>query len=163
MVFPDFSLTFPVCSKFPDFSLTGKCLPIFPVFPVRVGTLWYPSMPCSGGVCYPSMPCSRGDLLQGVPGPGGCLVEMTPRTATAAGGTHPTGMHSCSLIFFVLDPAFVSLYWSESESASRLVHSESNLIFKPCSDKDQRKKSLSRSANVNEPLRVYQQSVMKLR
>ena len=37
-----FSLTFPVCSKFPDFSLTGKCLPIFPgfpVFPVRVGTL----------------------------------------------------------------------------------------------------------------------------
>ena len=34
-----FSLTFPVCSKFPDFSLTGKCLPIFPGFPVRVGTL----------------------------------------------------------------------------------------------------------------------------
>ena len=26
--------------------------------------------------------------------PVGCLVE-TPRTATAAGGTHPTGMHSC--------------------------------------------------------------------
>ena len=42
MIFPDFSLTFPVCSKFPDFSLTGKCLPIFPGFPgfpVRVGTL----------------------------------------------------------------------------------------------------------------------------
>ena len=36
-----FSLTFPVCSKFPDFSLTGKCLPIFPGFPVRVGTLYY--------------------------------------------------------------------------------------------------------------------------
>ena len=35
-----FSLTFPVCSKFPDFSLTGKCLPIFPGFPVRVGTLY---------------------------------------------------------------------------------------------------------------------------
>ena len=34
-----FSLTFPVCSKFPDFSLTGKCLAIFPGFPVRVGTL----------------------------------------------------------------------------------------------------------------------------
>ena len=34
---------------------------------------------CSGEVC----------LL-----PGGCLVE-TPGTATAAGGTHPTGMHSC--------------------------------------------------------------------
>ena len=35
-----FSLTFPVCQKFPDFSLTGKCLPIFPGFPVRVGTLF---------------------------------------------------------------------------------------------------------------------------
>ena len=31
---------------------------------------------------------------KGVPAPGGCLVE-TPQTATAAGGTHPTGMHSC--------------------------------------------------------------------
>ena len=28
----------------------------------------------------------------GVHGPGGCMV---PPTATAAGGTHPTGMHSC--------------------------------------------------------------------
>ena len=40
-----------------------------------------------------------GCLHLGVPGPGGsapggCLVE-TPRTATATGGTHPTGMHSC--------------------------------------------------------------------
>ena len=48
--------------------------------------------------------CSRG-----VPGPGGCLVQRgevfaqggcgdveTSPTATAAGGTHPTGMHSCS-------------------------------------------------------------------
>ena len=33
--------------------------------------------------------CSLGVLL-----PVGCLVE-TPPTATAAGGTHPTGMHSC--------------------------------------------------------------------
>ena len=35
--------------------------------------------------------CSRGDecLVQG-----GCLVE-TPRTATAAGGTHPTGIYYC--------------------------------------------------------------------
>ena len=30
----------------------------------------------------------------GAPGPGGFLME-TPGTATAAGGTHPTGMHSC--------------------------------------------------------------------
>ena len=40
---------------------------------------------------------------RGVPGPGGCLVlgggclveSPPPGTATAAGGTHPTGMHSC--------------------------------------------------------------------
>ena len=31
-----------------------------------------------------------------VPG-GRCLVQ-TPRTATAARGTHPTGMHSCDLL-----------------------------------------------------------------
>ena len=30
-------------------------------------------------------------LLPGVPAPGGYLVETAPRTATAAGGTHPTG------------------------------------------------------------------------
>ena len=40
---------------------------------------------CSGGV-----PAPRGLM----PAPGGCLVE-TPRTVTAAGGIHPTGMHSC--------------------------------------------------------------------
>ena len=32
-----------------------------------------------------------------VPGRGGCLVE-TPGKATAAGGTHPTGMHSCLIV-----------------------------------------------------------------
>ena len=45
---------------------------------------------CSGGV-----PGPRGGAWSGgVPGPGGCLVE-TPPTATATGGTHPTGMHFC--------------------------------------------------------------------
>ena len=38
-----------------------------------------------GGVSAP-----RGCLV-----PGGCLVETPPRMATAAGGMHPTGMHSC--------------------------------------------------------------------
>ena len=54
-----------------------------------------------GGACCRGGACSGGCLLQGVPSPrGACsggfggLVE-TPRTATAAGGTHPTGMHSC--------------------------------------------------------------------
>ena len=58
--------------------------------------------------------CSRGvwsqgvGLVLGVPAPGGYLLPVRvlaplgvpggdpPRTATTAGGTHPTGMHYCS-------------------------------------------------------------------
>ena len=42
----------------------------------------------------PGGACSRGE----VSGPGGCLVPggCVPGTATAAGGTHPTGMHCYS-------------------------------------------------------------------
>ena len=45
-----------------------------------------------GGCLVPGVAWSGGCM---VPGPGGCLVETVPGTATAAGGTHPTGMHSC--------------------------------------------------------------------
>ena len=58
----------------------------------------------STGVCLVRGVSATGGgclLPGGVPGPGGrgsapggCLVE-TPRTATAVGGTHPTGMHCC--------------------------------------------------------------------
>ena len=48
-----------------------------------------------------------GNPVPGVSAPGGCLLLggggawwRPPPTATAAGGTHPTGMHSC--YFFVL-------------------------------------------------------------
>ena len=51
--------------------------------------MWHPSMPCSRGVSDPG-----GVAWSGGSAPGGYLVE-TPRTATAAGGTHPTGMYSC--------------------------------------------------------------------
>ena len=47
---------------------------------------------CSGGVGLVWGVWSWGC----VPGPGGASGD--PRTATAAGGTHPTGMHSCSLV-----------------------------------------------------------------
>ena len=69
-------------------------------------------MPGSGGCLVPGgVPAPKGVpgprkrcLVPGrwVPGPGGCLVlgggpgGDPPRTATAAGGMHPTGMHSCS-------------------------------------------------------------------
>ena len=66
---------------------------------VHGGGGWYPSMHCRW---YPSMPCrypvgvsrptpwgeAEGSGQGGSPGP-------HPWTATAAGGTHPTGMHSC--------------------------------------------------------------------
>ena len=83
---------------------------------------WYPSMPCSRGVCswggggclLQGDACSRGQvcswgvptlggglLLGGgvmpapgrVPAPGGC--GDPPRNQTATVGTHPTEMHSC--------------------------------------------------------------------
>ena len=44
-----------------------------------------------GGVPGPGGAWSRGCLVLVLGGPGG----DPPGTATAAGGTHPTGMHSC--------------------------------------------------------------------
>ena len=55
---------------------------------------------CSRGcVCSGGGVCSRGSGSRGGPGPGGSGPRGpggdTPRTVTAAGGTQPTGMHSC--------------------------------------------------------------------
>ena len=53
------------------------------------------------GCLVPGGAWSRGDLLPGgtapggVAGPAGGAWWRTPGTATAAGGTHLTGMHSC--------------------------------------------------------------------
>ena len=57
-------------------------------------------VPAPGGVCLlPGDVCSQGvpALGGGVwgPGPGGFPGGDPPETATAAGGMHPTGMHSC--------------------------------------------------------------------
>ena len=48
-------------------------------------------VPGPGGICS-----------WGVPGPGGVPGGDIPRAATAAGSTHPTGMHSCNLLFMEL-------------------------------------------------------------
>ena len=57
--------------------------------------------------------CSQGGLLQGGPHQeGGCLVE-TPPMATAAGGMHPTGIHSCILINCVKRSKFQRKHISE--------------------------------------------------
>ena len=60
-----------------------------------------------GGCLVPGVPGPGGSGPGGVPGPGGCWGLLpggglvwgvpggSPGTATAADGTHPTGMHSC--------------------------------------------------------------------
>ena len=92
-------------------------------------------MPGSGGVCLvlwgawsegglclvlgglvPGGAWLRGGLVWGVSGPGGAWWRPggDPRTATAAGGTHPTGMHSCFnkisciYVFFAENPVFAA-------------------------------------------------------
>ena len=47
------------------------------------------------GVCSRREVPGPGGLLSGVCSWGGDAWWRPPRTATAAGGTHPTGMHSC--------------------------------------------------------------------
>ena len=44
-------------------------------------------------------------LVPGVPG-----GDPPPRTATAAGGTHPTGMHSCCKIISMYLVYFLQIY-----------------------------------------------------
>ena len=57
----------------------------------------------SGGVCSQGGVCSRGGcFFLGGSAPGGALVETPPGTATAAGGTHPAGMHSC---YYIIIPS----------------------------------------------------------
>ena len=74
------------------------------------GCTWSRGGACSGGWLL------LGGLVWGMPALGGCLVETPPPTATAAGGTHPTGMHSCYLGFFwelFLRKAVFSVYTFE--------------------------------------------------
>ena len=65
------------------------------------------SRPTPGGVSRPTPGGSPGSHPGGSPGPhlGGCVsqhaLRQTPQwTATAAGGTHPTGMNSCISMFW---------------------------------------------------------------
>ena len=48
-----------------------------------------------GGACSQGRFCSRGVCSWGGSAPEGGSGGDPPRTATAVGGTHPTGMHSC--------------------------------------------------------------------
>ena len=60
-----------------------------------------------------------GCLVWGMPGPGGCLLPggaAPSRTATAADGTHPTGMHSCSTYFLTVELALTD--WDDGKGSS---------------------------------------------
>ena len=70
-------------------------------------------------VSAPGGVCSRG-----VPAPEGAW-RRPPRTATAAGSTHPTGMHSCLLCYW---------YTVKSQALTRDISSKIvyvNLPFNP--------------------------------
>ena len=64
------------------------------------GGAWSWGVPGPEGGCL----ILGGVWSRGGSGPGGCLVPEggvaggDPPTATAAGGTHPTGMHSCDVV-----------------------------------------------------------------
>ena len=59
-----------------------------------------------GGMLPPRGPPPGGTSSQG--GPGG---DIPPRTATAVGGMHHTGMHSCLMNYQILDLLAVSLWY----------------------------------------------------
>ena len=67
----------------------------------------------------------RGVCSGGVPAPEGAWWRPPPRTATAAGGTHLTGMHSCLLYYW---------YTVKSQPLTRDISSKIvyvNLPFNP--------------------------------
>ena len=69
-------------------------------------------MPGLGGSVPGGVP-GRGVLLRGVPGPGGPGRCPPGGIATAADGTHPTGMHSCRDMFnLILDSIMFPTYKS---------------------------------------------------
>ena len=90
---------------------------------VHTGDAW------SGGGLVPGVVPGPGECL--VPG-GGCLMEA-PRTATAADGTHPTGMHSCfqkSLCWQVKrNFPYAYLYFGNKEVLSNFNREECNCVL----------------------------------
>ena len=82
------------------------------------------------GVCSRRVPgpggCLIGGCLIGGSAPGGCLVEAPSGMATAVGGTHPTGMHSCFGKFFLKTICKFS-----SGSSGRVRGAEKHEIYAP--------------------------------
>ena len=69
-----------------------------------------------------------GCLVQGVPGPGGgCLVE-TFSMATAAGSTHPTGMHCCFVMQNQITFVMQNQRWLPEDDYQRSLHFYTNIM-----------------------------------
>ena len=62
---------------------------------------------------------SGGCLLPGVPAPGGAWWRP-PGTATAADGTHPTGIHSCYQMHY-FSYSFITIAFSQFHWLMRLA------------------------------------------
>ena len=83
-----------------------------------------PGGSASGGSASSKRSASRGVYLQGYASGGVCLQEVsiwegladppTPTGTRKAGGTHPTGMLSCSRYFLFLILKYKSFYLSEN-------------------------------------------------
>ena len=78
-------------------------------------------MPAAGGVClFPGGVC----LVQGVPAlAGGGAWWRPPGMATAVGGMHPTGMHSCSTKILPKKRSSFSEFGASPSGKSCIYHS----------------------------------------
>ena len=76
----------------PGVAWSGGCMVLGGVH--DPGGAWSQGVHGPGGCMVQGGAWSWGVHGPGCMVPGGCMVE-TPPTATAAAGTHPTGMHSC--------------------------------------------------------------------
>ena len=97
------------------------------------GCAWSWGCAWSGGCLLPGrVPAPRGVCSWGGGACSeGCLVE-TPQPATAAGGTHPTGMHSCLLFgSFHNDNSYIQPYLDRTKTfiLSSFLMSLDSIIF----------------------------------
>ena len=106
----------------------GGGVPALGGVPAPRGGVWSQGVPGPGG-CLLWGGCLRpggclllGDLLQGDLLPGGAWWRPpTPGTATAAGGAHPTGMHSCLTIDLFLNKNYIHTIRSYSRDCTNRI------------------------------------------
>ena len=81
------------------------------------GGAWSWGVSALGGACAQGGVCSRGTCYRG----GAWWRPPTPGTATAAGGAHPTGMHSCLTIDLFLNKNYIHTIRSYSRDCTNRI------------------------------------------